>query len=101
MPLLRESIWLFQDFGKGGSSASRCDLMQNLLNEGCKKASVESPTSSLTVDEDVPLSDKASGTASDVTQIRPQKIRMTLRPGIFIPNHTQSPTTIVYSGSQY
>lgn len=94
-------MWLFQEFGKGGSSASRCDLKQNLLNEGCNKDSVEFPISTLTVDQDVPLSDKASGTADDVTQIRPQKLRVTLRPGTFTPNHTESLTTIVYNGFQY
>uniref|UniRef100_A0A7N6B7I8 Integrin beta n=1 Tax=Anabas testudineus TaxID=64144 RepID=A0A7N6B7I8_ANATE len=60
---------------------SRCDLKQNLLNEGCNKDFVEFPISTLTVEQDGPLSDKASGTADDVTQIRPQKLRMTLRPG--------------------
>uniref|UniRef100_A0A8C8DPE5 Integrin beta n=1 Tax=Oryzias sinensis TaxID=183150 RepID=A0A8C8DPE5_9TELE len=73
--------WCFQeDFGKG-SGVSRCDLKQNLLNEGCKAAAVEFPTSTLTIQKDTPLSDRASGAAEDVTQIRPQKIHMTLRPG--------------------
>lgn len=76
-------LWPFQEFGKGGSSVSRCDLLQNLLNEGCKKESVEFSTSSLSINMNVPLSDKAS--SGDVTQIRPQKIHMTLRPGTFIP----------------
>ncbi|XP_029015387.1 integrin beta-3-like [Betta splendens] len=74
--------WCFQEeFGKGGSSLSRCDLLQNLLSEGCRKDSVEFPTSSLTINKNVPLSDKGSGASGDVTQIKPQKIQMTLRPG--------------------
>lgn len=71
---------LFQDFGKG-SSISRCDLRENLLKEGCVKAAVEFPVSEMTIQEDTPLSDKASGAADDVTQVKPQKIHMTLRKG--------------------
>lgn len=76
---------LFQDFGKG-SSVSRCDLEENLLNGGCSDAAVEFPSSTLTILEDAPLSDKASGTADDVTQVKPQKLHMTLRAGTFRPN---------------
>lgn len=70
-----------EEFGKGGSSASHCDLKENLLNGGCSKANLEFPTSTLTIQADAPLSDKASGSADDITQIKPQKLRMTLRPG--------------------
>lgn len=74
--------WCFQEgFGRGGSSVSRCDLKQNLLDGGCTVASMEFPSSSLAVEKNTPLSDKASGMADDVTQIRPQRIHMTLRPG--------------------
>nr|XP_024128437.1 integrin beta-3 [Oryzias melastigma] len=74
--------WCFQeDFGKGRPSVSRCDLKQNLLNEGCNAAAVEFPSSTITIQKDTPLSDRASGATEDVTQIRPQKIHMTLRPG--------------------
>lgn len=90
---LTDWMWLFQEFGKGGSSASRCDLKENLLNLGCSDAAVEFPSSTLTIDEDAPLSDKASGTADDVTQIKPQKLHMVLRPGTFTPNQT-SPVTM-------
>uniref|UniRef100_A0A4W6FFF3 Integrin beta n=1 Tax=Lates calcarifer TaxID=8187 RepID=A0A4W6FFF3_LATCA len=64
-----------------GSSVSRCDLKQNLLDGGCSATSLEFPSSILTIQKDVPLSDKASGTAEDVTQIKPQKVHMVLRPG--------------------
>ncbi|XP_069004707.1 integrin beta-3a [Embiotoca jacksoni] len=70
-----------EEFGKGGSSASRCDLKENLLGGGCSQAAVEFPSSTLTIQKDKPLSDKATGTADDVNQIRPQKLHMTLRPG--------------------
>uniref|UniRef100_A0A665U158 Integrin beta n=1 Tax=Echeneis naucrates TaxID=173247 RepID=A0A665U158_ECHNA len=69
-----------EELGKGGSSVSRCDLKQNLLDGGCSTTSLEFPSSMLTIQEDAPLSDKASGTA-DVTQIKPQKLHMVLRPG--------------------
>lgn len=85
-------MWLTQEFGKGGSSASRCDLRQSLLDLGCSTDAVEFPSSSVTVQEDRALSDKASGTADDVTQIKPQKVHMVLRPGTFQPSrhHTYS-----------
>uniref|UniRef100_A0A674NLW0 Integrin beta n=1 Tax=Takifugu rubripes TaxID=31033 RepID=A0A674NLW0_TAKRU len=69
-----------EDFGKG-SSLSRCDLKENLVKEGCSERDVEFPFSTLTVQEDASLSDKASGAADDVTQVKPQKIHMTLRQG--------------------
>ncbi|KAK7940096.1 hypothetical protein WMY93_003422 [Mugilogobius chulae] len=68
-----------EEFGKGGSSVSRCDLKTNLVKLGCRSDSVEFPLSSMQILEDSPLSDKASG--STVTQIRPQKMHMVLRPG--------------------
>lgn len=71
-------MWCFQEFGKG-SSTSRCDLKENLLNGGCSGSAVEFPSSTLDIQEDEALSD--TGNTGDVTQIRPQKIRMTLRPG--------------------
>lgn len=74
-------MWLIQAFGKG-SSASRCDLKKNLLDGGCSSTAVEFPSSTLTIQEDTPLSEKASGTADDVTQIKPQKLHMALRPGM-------------------
>uniref|UniRef100_UPI0037E913D1 integrin beta-3-like n=1 Tax=Semicossyphus pulcher TaxID=241346 RepID=UPI0037E913D1 len=70
-----------EEFGKGGTSVSRCDLKQKLLDGGCNKDALEFPSSTLTIRQDKPLSDKASGPADDVTQIKPQKIQMTLRPG--------------------
>lgn len=79
---LTEFMGLFQEFGKGGSSVSRCDLKENLLSVGCSSAALEFPSSSLTVQQDTPLSNKASGITDDVTQIKPQKLHMVLRPGM-------------------
>ncbi|XP_068574553.1 integrin beta-3a [Cebidichthys violaceus] len=70
-----------EEYGKGGSGASRCDLKENLLDGGCSPAAVEFPSSTLSIYKDAPLSNKASGTADDVTQIKPQKIGIALRPG--------------------
>lgn len=41
---------------------------------------MESPTSKLQVIEDRPLSNKAAGATQDVTQIKPQRLQITLRP---------------------
>uniref|UniRef100_A0A3B3ZET6 Integrin beta n=1 Tax=Periophthalmus magnuspinnatus TaxID=409849 RepID=A0A3B3ZET6_9GOBI len=68
-----------EDFGKGGSSVSRCDLKTSLEKLGCRSDSMEFPLSSVQIIQDASLSDKASG--GTVTQIRPQKMRMVLRPG--------------------
>uniref|UniRef100_A0A3P8WGT8 Integrin beta n=1 Tax=Cynoglossus semilaevis TaxID=244447 RepID=A0A3P8WGT8_CYNSE len=73
--------WCSQEFGKGGSSVHRCDLKENLLTEGCNGGSLEFPSSTFSILKDTPLSDKASGAADDVTQIKPQKVHIKLRPG--------------------
>lgn len=65
-------------FGKG-SSTSRCDLKENLRNGGCSSSAMEFPSSTLAIQKDNPLSDSGSG--ADVTQIRPQKLHIVLRPG--------------------
>uniref|UniRef100_A0A4W5N8M7 Integrin beta n=1 Tax=Hucho hucho TaxID=62062 RepID=A0A4W5N8M7_9TELE len=81
--------WCFKgEFGQGGSSVSRCDLKQNLLDGGCTKEGLEFPFSTLSVQEDTPLSDKASGAADEATQIRPQKLSLTLRPGTLTQHFT-------------
>ncbi|XP_076121111.1 integrin beta-3a [Alosa pseudoharengus] len=73
--------WCAQEnFGQGGSGGSRCNLKKNLVDAGCGVASIEFPTSSMTIQESRPLSSKASGANQDVTQIQPQKIHLTLRP---------------------
>uniref|UniRef100_A0AAR2KTM6 Integrin beta n=1 Tax=Pygocentrus nattereri TaxID=42514 RepID=A0AAR2KTM6_PYGNA len=70
----------FQDFGLNVLGASRCDLKKNLLDAGCRRGALEYPTSQLYVTENKTLSDKASGSTTDVTQIQPQKLQITLRP---------------------
>ncbi|XP_041673033.1 integrin beta-3a [Cheilinus undulatus] len=69
-----------EEFGRGGSSVSRCDQRQALVDAGCSEDALEFPSSKLSIQKDDPLSNKALGTA-DVTQIKPQKIHLTLRPG--------------------
>uniref|UniRef100_G3P1C9 Integrin beta n=1 Tax=Gasterosteus aculeatus aculeatus TaxID=481459 RepID=G3P1C9_GASAC len=66
----------------GRSLPSRCDFSQNLERRGCDVRLIESPTSSVSVLQDRPLSSKGSGSSQyDVVQIRPQKISVSLRPG--------------------
>lgn len=73
--------WCFEEgFGHNVSGSSRCDLKRNLIEAGCNKRALEYPTSKTSVMEDKPLSDKASGSTTDVTQIQPQRMHITLRP---------------------
>lgn len=81
-------MWLLQVFGKG-SSTSRCDLKDNLLDGGCVASAVEFPSSSLRIVMEKALSDKASGTG-DVTQVWPQKVHITLRPGTKLIEKTKT-----------
>lgn len=71
-------------------SSPRCDLYANLLQNGCGHDDIEFPTSSVTILEDRPLSDKGSG-GSTTTQMSPQRIKLNLRPG-------KSPQTAVGRG---
>uniref|UniRef100_A0A672JK18 Integrin beta n=1 Tax=Salarias fasciatus TaxID=181472 RepID=A0A672JK18_SALFA len=70
--------WCLQE---GVASSSRCDLKANLLASGCAPSALESPASRLQVIEDRPLSNKAAGSTQDITQIKPQRLHITLRPG--------------------
>uniref|UniRef100_A0A672K5Y7 PSI domain-containing protein n=1 Tax=Sinocyclocheilus grahami TaxID=75366 RepID=A0A672K5Y7_SINGR len=77
--------WCFQeDFGQDVAGSSRCDLKKNLIEAGCRKEALEYPTSKMHVTENKDLSDKASGSTTDVTQIQPQSMHISLRPGEFI-----------------
>ncbi|XP_063256951.1 integrin beta-5 [Prinia subflava] len=70
-----------EDFGSTKSITSRCDFLQNLIANGCAGA-IESPSSSISVVQNIPLSSKGSGQSHlDVTQITPQKVALNLRPG--------------------
>lgn len=77
------SALCFQDFGLGAASSPRCDLKLNLVAAGCAASAVESPTSKLQVIEDRPLSNKATMATQDITQIKPQRLHINLRPGGF------------------
>ncbi|XP_055086425.1 integrin beta-5 [Periophthalmus magnuspinnatus] len=71
-----------EDFGIGRTLPSRCDFSSNLVKRGCDTRYIESPRSSVSVLENEPLSSKGSGwTHSNVVQIMPQKISLSLRPG--------------------
>lgn len=78
--LYEMSSLCFQDFGLG---VARCDLKRNLVAAGCTPSAVESPTSKLQVMEDRPLSNKATVATQDITQIKPQRLHINLRPGGF------------------
>ncbi|KAM9850851.1 integrin beta-5 [Aulostomus maculatus] len=71
-----------EDFGRGGTLLFRCDFNHNLLKRGCDPRSIEYPTSSISILQNMPLSSKGSGsTQYDVVQIMPQRISLSLRPG--------------------
>ncbi|KAI5621151.1 integrin beta-5 [Silurus asotus] len=75
--------WCSQEnFGRGRTFMSQCDLSQNLLKRGCKASFIENPRSISSILKNKPLSSKGSMSAQyDVIQIQPQKISLTLRPG--------------------
>lgn len=75
----------FQDFGRGKTLTSRCDFIHNLQKRGCEPRFVENPSSSISVLQNIPLSSKGLS-QYDVTQIMPQKLALSLRPGRF-PSH--------------
>lgn len=87
--------FFLKDFGEGRTGVSRCDLKKNLKAAGCSDRSLENPKSGMTIEEDRPLSNKASGSTTDVTQIQPQKLHITLRPGQSVESRVQ-PTLLVY-----
>lgn len=72
-----------QDFGRARTLTSRCDFSQNLLKRGCDAPFIENPRSGSSLLRSKPLSSKGSGvTQYDVIQIYPQKISLSLRPGM-------------------
>ncbi|XP_067825207.1 integrin beta-3-like [Heptranchias perlo] len=69
-----------EDFG--GTSSSRCDLKENLIQKGCKENSTEFPQSSFQILQNLPLSEKGSSSKSDqIVQLSPQKVAINLRRG--------------------
>ncbi|XP_010873075.2 integrin beta-3a [Esox lucius] len=72
--------WCHQEVFGQGVGVSRCDLKKNLLDGGCTEQGLEFPVSGFSMQENRQLSDKAYGTADEVTQIQPQKLTLTLRP---------------------
>lgn len=85
MPCTSITVYqIHQDFGQDVPGSSRCDLKKNLIEAGCRRGALEYPTSKMHVTENKDLSDKASGSTTDVTQIKPQSMQISLRPGEFI-----------------
>ncbi|XP_062874622.1 integrin beta-3a [Trichomycterus rosablanca] len=73
--------WCFKnDMGTGSPIAYRCNLKSILVQSGCQPEFIEYPVSSVTLEENRPLSAQAQGSTGDITQIQPQRIRLTLRP---------------------
>ncbi|KAG8546682.1 hypothetical protein GDO81_030033, partial [Engystomops pustulosus] len=68
-------------FGAPHTVTSRCDLRDNLINKGCSVDFIEGPRSKVTVVQSFPLSSKGSGASqSDIIQMTPQSIALSLRP---------------------
>ncbi|XP_072273996.1 integrin beta-5 [Pyxicephalus adspersus] len=56
--------------------------MENLLSKGCGVEFIEGPKSGVNVTRKLPLSSKGSGsTQSDIIQVTPQSLSLSLRPG--------------------
>ncbi|GFQ73029.1 integrin beta-PS [Trichonephila clavata] len=60
--------------------APRCDKMDNLLERGCSKENIFSPGTISEILENEPLSD-AGAVAGSAIQLKPQKLKLSLRPG--------------------
>ncbi|XP_075687137.1 integrin beta-5 [Rhinoderma darwinii] len=79
-----QCAWCSQEkFGASLTVTSRCDLMDSLINKGCSLDFIEGPKSKSTVTRSLPLSSKGSGgsTQSDIIQVTPQSLALSLRPG--------------------
>ncbi|XP_019623785.1 PREDICTED: integrin beta-1-A-like [Branchiostoma belcheri] len=62
-------------------SASRCDIISRLQENGCAASQIQNPSSETVIAQGRPLSSTGSQTGSDVTQVSPQEVRLSLRPG--------------------
>uniref|UniRef100_UPI00358E51B5 integrin beta-6-like isoform X3 n=1 Tax=Myxine glutinosa TaxID=7769 RepID=UPI00358E51B5 len=71
-----------QDFSSIGNLKSRCNLPENLLQKGCDKMHIETPTNRLTVTENRPISQARKSDLASVVQLAPQRLSLQLRPGI-------------------
>lgn len=87
---------LYQDMDSSSSSVSRCNLRPTLLQSGCKEEFIESPVSRTEVKENRILTDRAQGSTGDITQIQPQRIHLTLRPGMIQIEHMASDSQHIF-----
>ncbi|XP_072029330.1 integrin beta-1-like [Amphiura filiformis] len=71
--------WCTQD-NYTATGAARCDLAESLQKRGCAPSQITNPKSDTTIIKNVPLSNAGSN-ASNIVQVKPQEIRLTLRPG--------------------
>ncbi|XP_047424046.1 integrin beta-1a isoform X1 [Mugil cephalus] len=74
------------DFLQQGETVStRCDELESLINRGCPKDMIENPRGERKVLKDKPVTNRKKGAEKlkpeDITQIQPQKLRLTLRSG--------------------
>ncbi|XP_020369391.1 integrin beta-3 isoform X1 [Rhincodon typus] len=68
-----------EDFG---SSSSRCDLKENLIQKGCAENATEYPQGYFRIEKNLPLSNKGSSDNPEaIVQFSPQKISLSLRRG--------------------
>lgn len=74
-----------QDFLKQGETvSSRCDELQSLMKRGCGESMIENPHGSKTVITNKNVTVRKPGEQlqpEQITQIQPQKVSVTLRPG--------------------
>ncbi|XP_069770555.1 integrin beta-1-like [Narcine bancroftii] len=69
---------------QGEPNSARCDDIQSLKDKGCGINEIENPKGSQRIDADKELTGRTSGEKiklEDITQIRPQKLTLTLRSG--------------------
>ncbi|KAM3915958.1 integrin beta-5-like [Leptodactylus fuscus] len=78
-----QCAWCSQEkFGAPHTVTSRCDLRDNLIQKGCVPDFIEGPKSKVSVTRNLPLSSKGSGSSqSDIIQLKPQSLSLSLRPG--------------------
>ena len=80
MILIESFLPLVQDFTKPGEQeAVRCDTRTELLQRGCQQKDIISPVNVMNTTKDNPLS--ALFDQQEPVQMRPQMMRLNLRPG--------------------
>ncbi|XP_049979493.1 integrin beta-6 [Alexandromys fortis] len=74
--------WCSQEnFTHPSGAGERCDTPANLLAKGCQPPFIENPASQVEILQNKPLSVGRQRNSSDIVQISPQSVVLTLRPG--------------------